>query len=386
MRFLHLGDLHLGKSLGEYDLTRDQKYLLEQVIRLAAERNIHHILIAGDIYDRAIPPESAVRLLDWFLRELVKNGISVYLISGNHDSDERLNFGSSFLEDSGIYLAAKYEGELRHIVCEDALGEVNLYLMPFVKHSQVRHFFPDEEIRDYHDAVQVILKHAHIDSSARNVIVAHQFVTGGGKAPMLGGSESVGVRQIVQDVGTVENIGADLFDAFDYAALGHIHSPQKIVREEVRYSGSLMKYSLSEVNASKSVPCVTIGEKGHTEIELIPLQPLRDLRHIEGPAAKLLAPENICDSNDFIYATLTDEEIIPDIMNLFRMHYPNTVKIDYKNSHTRAMEAAEFSEMTEEKPFRDLMRDFYQAIYGEEMSEEMAAAMLDAAREAGVTE
>ncbi len=386
MQFLHLGDLHLGKTLGEFDLIDDQKYLLEQVIRIAKDRKIDRILIAGDIYDRAIPPESAVRLLDWFLKELVKNQIKVYLISGNHDSDERLNFGSSFLEDSGIYLSAKYEGELKHLVCEDEFGEINIYLMPFVKYSQVRHYFPDEEIKDYSDAVRVILKHADIDPAARNIITAHQFVAGGGKAPVLGGSESPVVRQIIQDVGTVENIGAELFDAFDYAALGHIHSPQKIMREEVRYSGSLMKYSLSEVNSEKSVPCVTIGEKGHTEIELIPLKPERDLRHIKGPAAKLLAQENISDSNDFIYATLTDEDVIPDIMGLFQLHYPNTVKIDYENSHTKALEQAEFTEMAEEKPFAELFGDFYRVIYGEEMTEEMTAVMLDAAREAGVTE
>lgn len=380
MKVLHLGDLHLGKTLGEYDLVQDQKYILDQILGMVEKYSIDAVLIAGDIYDKAIPTEAATRLLNGFLSALAEKKVNTFLISGNHDSDDRLNFGSSLFEKSNIFISAVFDGALYKKSLMDAYGEVFFYLLPFVKASQVRHFFPEEKIESYDDAVRVVLKHAEIDTSKRNVLIAHQFVAGKSKDPNLGGSEGVGV----QSVGLVEKIGYDCFDCFDYVALGHIHSPQKIMRDTIRYSGSLLKYSLSEASDRKSVPVITLGEKGVVKVELVPLLPMRDLRHIKGPIKKLLAKENIRDQEDFLYVTLTDEEIINDSMKIFQQIYPNTVKIDYDNSHTREIEHVDISEIGSGKSFQEIIGDFYRQMYGNEISGEELDIMRQVAKEVGV--
>ena len=380
MRFLHLGDLHLGKSLGDFDLIGDQKYILDQMLAVIRERTVDAVLIAGDVYDKAIPSEAATNLLDYFLCCLAETGVKTFLISGNHDSDDRLNYGSRLFQDNQIFISSVFRGELEKYTVEDEQGEVDVYLLPFVKASQVRHYFPDAKIDSYDDAVRVIIEHAHLDRQKRNVIVAHQFVAGRSEDPVLAGSESIGT----QSVGLVEKISYDCFDPFDYVALGHIHSPQKVGREEVRYAGSPLKYSLSEVNHIKSVPLVTLGEKGKVSVELIPLSPMRDLRHIKGSIRELLDKKHVQSPEDFIYATLTDEEIIGDAMGIFQQVYPNTVKIDYDNSHTREIEQVDLSHIVENKSFSELISDFYQLMYQCEISEEEMDYMKMAAQEAGV--
>ena len=380
MKLLHIGDLHLGKSLGDFDLIRDQKYILDQILGIIKEKAVDGVLIAGDVYDKAVPSEAAMNLLDYFLSSLSRSGVLTFMISGNHDSDDRLNYGRDLFAANQIYIASKYDGTLYRRTVTDAYGEADIYLLPFVKASQVKHFFPDAEIATYDDAVRLILAHAGIDPDRRNIIVAHQFVTGRSEDPSLGGSESVGT----QSVGLVEKIGYDCFDAFDYAALGHIHSPQKVGREEVRYAGSPLKYSLSEVNNTKSVPIITLGEKGDVSLELIPLRPMRDLRHIKGPMKMLLDKTNITDPDDFIYVTLTDEDTVNDAMGIFQQVYPNTVKIDYDNSHTRAIEQVDISSIAENKSFSELIGDFYRLMYQCEMSEEEMKYMKVAAQEAGM--
>ena len=380
MRFLHLGDLHLGKSLGDFDLIEDQKYILDQILAVIRDKSVDVVLIAGDVYDKAIPSEAATNLLDYFLCRLSETGVKTFMISGNHDSDDRLNYGSRLFQTSQIYIASVYMGILAKYTVEDQVGEVDVYLLPFVKASQVRHYFPDAKIDSYDDAVHVILTQAGIDLNRRNIIVAHQFVTGKSEDPALAGSESAGT----QSVGLVEKIGYDCFDAFDYVALGHIHSSQKVGREEVRYAGSPLKYSLSEVNNIKSIPLVTLGEKGQISVELIPLIPMRDLRHIKGPMQELLDKKNVQALEDFIYATLTDEEIIGDVMAIFQQIYPNTVKIDYDNSHTREVEQIDLSNIVENKSFSELIGDFYRLMYQCEISEEEIDYMKMAAQEAGV--
>ena len=366
MRFLHLGDLHLGKSLGDFDLIGDQKYILDQILAVIREKTVDAVLIAGDVYDKAIPSEAATNLLDYFLCHLAETGVKTFLISGNHDSDDRLNYGSRLFQDNQIFISSVFRGELEKYTVEDEQGEVDVYLLPFVKASQVRHYFPDAKIDSYDDAVRVIIEHAHLDRQKRNVIVAHQFVAGRSEDPVLAGSESIGT----QSVGLVEKISYDCFDPFDYVALGHIHSPQKVGREEVRYAGSPLKYSLSEVNHIKSVPLVTLAEKGKVSVELIPLSPMRDLRHIKGSIRELLDKKHVQSPEDFIYATLTDEEIIGDAMGIFQQVYPNTVKIDYDNSHTREIEQVDLSHIVENKSFSELISDFYQLMYQCEISEE----------------
>ena len=380
MKLLHLGDLHLGRSLGDFDLIEDQKYILDQILKIIEKENVDGVLIAGDVYDKSIPSEAATNLLDYFLCKLSESGVQTFMISGNHDSDDRLNYGSNLFEANQIYISALYHGTLDKRTVTDEYGEVNVYLLPFVKASQVRHFYPEETIDSYDDAVRVILKHADMDVTQRNVIVAHQFVTGQSEDPALGGSEGAGT----QSVGLVEKIGYDCFDGFDYVALGHIHSPQRVGRDEVRYSGSPLKYSLSEVHNAKSVPVITMGKKGEVTLELIPLKPMRDLRHIKGNLKALLEPKNITDVEDFIYVTLTDEEIINDAMGIFQQTYPNTVKIDYDNSRTRAMEHVDISNIAENKSFSELISDFYRLIYNCEMSGEEMDYMRAAAQEAGV--
>lgn len=370
----------MGKTLGDFSLVEDQRDILNKICTIAEEKKADAVCIAGDVYDKAIPSEAAVNLLDEFLNRLAEKKIACYMISGNHDSDDRLNFASRLLSDKGIYIAAKYQGKLEKEVFQDAYGEVNIYLLPYIKASLVRHYFPEEKIESYEDAIRVILEKAEIDPKERNIILAHQFVAGKGTDLELAGSEGMGSL----NVGQVEKIGYDCFDAFDYAALGHIHSPQKVGREEVRYSGSPLKYSLSEVNNKKSVPLVTMGEKGELEIELLPLKPLRDLRHLKGKREKLLAAENIVNKDDFIYITLIDEEFINDAMGIFQQYYPNTVKIDYENSHTKELRDLNLAEFAEERSLEDILSDFYEQVYGCQISEEEKKTLMKVAGEAGV--
>ncbi len=380
MKFIHLGDLHLGKSLCDYDLIEDQKYILDQILDICEKESVDGVMIAGDVYDKSIPSEAATTLLDYFLVSLAKKGIKVFMVSGNHDSDDRLNFGSTLFTSNEIYISSIFDGTLHCESLSDEDTVIDVYMLPFVKASQVKHYFPEAKIDNYDDAVRTIISNTDIDPNHKNILVAHQFVAGTGEDPALGGSESVGT----QSVGLVEKIGYDCFDAFDYVALGHIHSPQRVGRDEVRYSGSPLKYSLSEVNNEKTVPLITVSDEEKIKIELIPLKPMRNLRHIKGTLKELLDKKNVKAPDDFIYATLTDEDIVNDAMGIFRQIYPNTVHIDYDNSHTRDIEQVDISRIAENKSFPELISDFYRQMYGCEISDEEMDVMRSVAREAGV--
>ena len=379
MKIMHLGDLHIGKSLGDFDLYEDQKYILEQILNLIKEKSVDVLLIAGDVYDKAIPGEKSVQLLDYFLKRLVETGIKTYMISGNHDSDERLNFGSSLFESNNIYINSKFNGILKRYSLYDKFGELNIYLLPFVKASQVQHFFPEEKIDSYDMAVRTIIKHSDFDAKKRNILVAHQFVAGK-EDPEIAGSEGLSVH----NVGMVEKIGYGSLAEFDYVALGHIHSPQAVGLKHIRYCGSPIKYSLSEVNNNKSVPIITFKDKGEVLVEFAPLLPMRDIRHLKGNIKNLLDKKNISMENDFIYATLTNEDIVNDAMGIFREYYPNTVKIDYDNSHTKEIENVDITRITQNKTFDELIKDFYMQMYSCDMGEEELEIMKWAAKEAGV--
>ena len=380
MVFLHLGDLHLGKSLCDYDLIEDQKYILDRILDICDKESVDGVMIAGDVYDKSIPSEAATNLLDYFLVSLAKKGIKVFMVSGNHDSDDRLNFGSSLFTSNEIYISSIFDGTLHRETLVSGDTVIDVYMLPFVKASQVKHFFPDADIDNYDDAVRTVISNTDIDPNHKNILVAHQFVAGTGEDPAFGGSESVGT----QSVGLVEKIGYDCFDAFDYVALGHIHSPQRVGRDEVRYSGSPLKYSLSEVNNEKTVPLITVSDEEKIKIELIPLKPMRNLRHIKGTLKELLDKKNVKAPDDFIYATLTDEDIVNDAMGIFRQIYPYTVHIDYDNSHTREIEQVDISRIAENKSFPELIGDFYRKMYGCEISDEEMDVMRSVAREAGV--
>ncbi len=380
MKLLHLGDLHLGKSLGEFDLIEDQKYILNQILDIIDNKSVDAVLIAGDVYDKSIPSEAASNLLDSFLTRLADKNITTFMISGNHDSDDRLNYAKQFFANRNVFISSVFNGKLESYSIGSGSDAVDVYLLPFVKASQVKHFFPDSEIESYEDAVRVIIENTDIDKKKCNILVAHQFVAGKGEDPGLAGSESAGT----QNVGLVEKIGYNCFSMFDYVALGHIHSPQRVGRDEVRYAGSPLKYSLSEVNNEKSVPIITVDGGKKVDIELIPLKPMRNLRHIKGEIKDLLSKSNVKSPEDFIYATLTDEDIINDAMGIFQQIYPNTVKIDYENSHTRELEQVDISRIAQNKTFTELISDFYKMIYGCEIPEEELGVMKDVAREAGV--
>jgi len=379
MVFIHLGDLHIGKHLGDFSLKEDQKFILKEILDIAKEKKADAIVIAGDVYDQKIPAEGAVELLDAFLADCVKAGLQVFMISGNHDSDERLNFGSGLFSASGIHICGKYDGELKKVTVTDAYGEVDLWLLPFVKASQVRHFFPEADIPDYDAAVRQAIVAGQVDPARRNVILAHQYVAGSGSGPIWGGSES----QAAQNVGTVEVVSADCFRGFDYTALGHIHSAQNVDGDRIRYCGSPLKYSKSEVNSPKSVTLVTLAEKGSVTVEEVPLKPLRDVRIIRGRDTDLLHPDNITDPDDFIFATLTNEEPIPNAMALFQSRYPNTVSIAYERDDYYAEDTSLF-QTGEDRSFMELAEDFFSDVYKLELTEDQLAILKDAAKEAGL--
>lgn len=380
MRFLHLADLHLGKSVNEINMIEDQKYILNEIVRMVDSNSVDAVLISGDIYDRAVPSEEAVKLLDWFLSELAAKDTAVFMISGNHDSDERLNFGTGFFRSRNVFITAKYDGTVPRTVMEDEHGRINIYSLPYVKASLVRAYHPALDTSSYDAAVRSALFKAEINTEERNILLAHQFVTADGSDPSGAGSESTKP----EFVGAIEKVDVSAFEAFDYVALGHIHRPQKVGRDTVRYAGSPLKYSLSEATSVKTVPLVTMGPKGETEIELLPLKPLRDLRHITGPIDQVLDPTNIQDPEDYIYVTLTDEEMIPSAADRIRNSYPNLMRLDYDNSHTRAIEEFDITKAASSIRFEDLIAGFYEQVFGGQPDEEEWKILLDAAGKAGL--
>ncbi len=381
MKFLHVSDLHLGRTLGEFDMAEDQNYILNQIIDIALEAGADALLVSGDVYDKSVPGESAVALFDAFLRRLAEANLKTFIISGNHDSDERMNFGSGLFRAKNIYISAKFTGVPEKFTLSDNHGDVNIFLLPFVRASLVRRFYPDEEIPDYDSAVRAVLANSGANPNERNVLLAHQFVVNGSAAPVLGGSESLATRA----VGTVEMVHSDAFEAFDYVALGHIHSAQRVGREGIRYSGSPLKYSQSEAADEKCAILCDLGKKGELSVTQIPLKPKRNLRIIKGRLSELLSPQNIVSPEDFIFATLTDEEIIDNAMSIMQQYYPNAVRIEYQNSRT----AGDYSiggAAAEKRPFGEIIADFYRQVYGGEISPEEMKLMKEAAKEAGITD
>ena len=378
MKFIHLGDLHLGKIVNEFSMIDDQRYILNKVISLIDEQSLDAVVISGDVYDRAVPSEDAVRLYNEFLKSIVSKGVKVFVISGNHDSDVRTDFGSWMMEECGVYVKGEYDGKVPKITLEDDYGEINFYLLPFVKAANVRKFYPDEDITSYDSALKVAVDKCNADISKRNIILAHQFVAGASCTPKFAGSEKDAIN-----VGTIECAGYDIFNDFDYVALGHIHKPQRIGRDTVRYAGSPLKYSLeeSEINKNKKFTIVNIKEKGNIEVELIDIKPLREVRHIKGSLNDLLA--NAEDTKDYIYATLTDEDTQYEAMARLREKYPYIMKMDYDNSLTRhLMEEGEV--VTEGKSFDELINDFFTLFKGSSPDKEDLEIIYKAAKEAGV--
>ena len=371
MKLLHISDLHIGKRVNAFSMIEDQKYILRQILAIADSQQADGVMIAGDIYDKPVPSAEAVQLFDWFLTELADRGKQVYAVSGNHDSAERIAFGVQLMSGRGVYVSPVYQGETAMLTVHDAYGELCIYLLPFIKPAVVRHAMEDAPGMEgkalpesYQDAVALAVERMEVDRSRRNILIAHQFVTGAGRCD----SEDV-------SVGGVDNVDADLFDAFDYVALGHIHSPQHMKRETVRYCGTPLKYSFSEAEQEKSVTVVELGEKGRIEITAVPLVPLHDLRRIRGTYLEVTARDfyRDMDTEDYVQITLTDEEDIPDGMEKLRIIYPNLMRLEYDNSRTRQNRLIERTEEIEQKSELELFAEFYELQNNQPMSDEQAA-------------
>lgn len=365
MKILHLADLHLGKRICERSLLDDQRFLLNQVLQCIIQKQVDAVLIAGDVYDRPAPPPDAVTLLDSFLTALEDAGVPCLLIPGNHDSDERLAFGARLLGGAGVHLAPVFDGRLRTVTLADQYGPVQFTLLPFLRPAQVRRFFPDVPPGDYEAAIRAVLGTVDTADGGRHVLLAHQFVTAAGAAPARCDSE-------LAPVGTLDNVDVSAFDGFDYVALGHIHGPQRVGRDTVRYAGSPLKFSFSEARHHKSAPLVTLGEKGDVRVELLPLTPMRDLREIRGRLDDLLDPASWAGAktDDFMHITLTDDAVM-DAMNRVRAVYPNTLRLDFDNALTALSGAPVMArEAVRRDPFA-LFAEFYEQQNGEPMDEEM---------------
>ena len=371
MRFLHLSDLHLGKRVNEFSMLEDQAYILKEILNIIDEQKVEAVLIAGDIYDKVIPSAEAVRLLDDFLTRIAARELPVFLISGNHDSAERVAFGSRLMSSRQIYLSPVFESDVEPITISDRYGEIHIYMLTFVKTSLVKRVYPEEEIITYQDAVNAAVQHMQIDTDKRNILLAHQFVTGAARCD----SEEL-------SVGGLDDVDASIFDGFDYVALGHLHGPQKIGKETVRYSGTPLKYSFSEANQKKAAVIVDVEEKGKINIQQIPLVPKHDMREIRGTYMEVTALDFYKDmkTDDYLYITLTDEEDIPDAIGKLRTIYPNIMKLSYDNLRTRAAVTVRGTAEVEEKSPMELLKEFYELQNNQPMTdeqEEIARGMME---------
>ncbi len=359
MKMIHLSDLHLGKRLNEFNLIEDQKTILEQILRIIEEERPDTVIIAGDVYDKSVPSAEAVTLFDWFLCQLADQKLQVFVISGNHDSPERIAFASRLVESSGIHLSPVYDGTVRPVTLEDCYGPVDFFMLPFIKPVHVRRCYPEAVISTYTDALRTAIENMPLNTDRRNVLITHQFVTGAERSD----SEEL-------SIGGSDNVDASVFDAFDYVALGHIHSPQNIGSERIRYCGTPLKYSFSEAGQQKSVTVATLKERDCLELKTIPLHPVRDLREIRGPYLELTARE--CYQNtrreDYLHITLTDEEETPDVIGKLRLFYPNLMKLDYDNARTRHIFLPDGAEDVEAKSPLTLFKELFEQQNGYSLS------------------
>lgn len=361
MKFLHLADLHLGKRVNGFSMLEDQAHILRQILAILDDEQPDGVLIAGDVYNKSVPSVEAVELLDGFLTELRARGVPVLLISGNHDSPERLAFGGRVMDSCGIHISPVYDGALAPVTLQDAFGPVHVWLLPFVKPAHVRRWFPDADIESYTDAMAEAVAHMDIDTAARNVLVTHQFVTGGTRS----GSEEL-------SVGGTDNVDSGVFAPFDYVALGHLHGAQHIGRETIRYAGSPLKYSFSEARQHKSVTVVTLGEKGDVQVRTVALTPLRELREIRGSYDELTARsfyEHTTYRSDYLHLILTDEQDVFDAMSRLRTIYPYLMTLDYDNARTRAAGGMSVPAETERRTPLELFEALYQRQNHRPMSE-----------------
>lgn len=366
MKIMHLSDLHIGKKVNEYSMLQDQIYILKEILQIIDDEKVETVIIAGDVYDRSLPPNEALELFDEFLYQLSSRNVNVFVISGNHDSPERISYGGRMMTENKIFLSPVYDGNVKPITLNDDYGEVNFYLLPFVRPADIRRYFPDENIENYTDAVKVAIDNMNVDFSERNILVTHQFVTGA----ELSESEDI-------IVGGTDNVSGEVFDGFDYVALGHIHREQTVGKDNIRYCGTPLKYSFSEAKHIKSVTILDFNDKGNIEYSKIPLTPFRDMREIRGTYYELTLKSSYESTNteDYLHITLTDEEDIPDAIGKLRSIYPNIMKLDYDNLRTRGSGTVDAIENIESKSPFELFADLFKQQNNQDMSEEQEEIM-----------
>ena len=362
MKIIHLADLHIGKRVNEFSMIDDQKYILNQILEIIDKEKPDAVIIAGDVYDKQVPSIEAVELLDSFISDISKRKTTTFIISGNHDSAERLAFGSSLMAMGKIYISPVYNGKISKYTLKNDFGSANFYLLPFVKPNHVKRFFPDEKIESYTDAIRVVVDNLKLDTSEINILIAHQFVTGASRTE----SEEI-------SVGGLDNVDASVFEDFDYVALGHIHRPQKIGTERIRYCGTPLKYSFSEVNDTKSVSIIEINSKEDFNLRTIPLIPKRDMRKIRGTYEELTTKNSYENTNtdDYIHVTLTDEFNVADAIQKLRVIYKNIMKLEYDNIRTRESRKTNLDDMViENKNPLEIFSEFYKLQNNKEMNDE----------------
>lgn len=369
MKFLHLADLHIGKRVNDFSMIEDQRAILEQIVAIGSAQQIEAVFLAGDIYDKSQPAVEAIELFDDFLNQWKELGIPVFLISGNHDSPERIHYMSRLLKKNQIYIAGVFRGEMDYVEWTDSYGPLRIYMLPFVKPGLVRHYL-NEEIENYDQAIEAVINHTLIDDSLRNVLIGHQFVIGQDSMPEQSDSENI-------SVGGLDQVYANRFERFDYVALGHLHAPQKIGYPHVRYAGSPLKYSASEVNQKKSVTIVSLLEKGKIDIQQIALRPLREMLSIRGSLEEILSQAGSTPgwngrwSEDYIHANLTDEKIYDPVGKL-RVCYPNLMSITFSNQYVQNItpERRKLEEDIQNRSMMDLFQDFFRLQNQKDLSKE----------------
>lgn len=363
MKFFHLSDLHLGKRVNEFSMLEDQWDILQKIVVLAKKYKPDAVFIAGDVYDKSMPIVEAVQLLDRFLVWLNELEVAVFIVSGNHDNAERVAFGADLLKNSRIHIVQSYNRKITPVTLSDEYGDINIWMLPYLKPSLVRRHFPDREIATYSDTISAALSNVDLDASTRNVLIAHQFVTGA----ITSESEEI-------SVGGSENVDGSVFDGFDYVALGHIHRPQKIGRETLRYSGTPLKYSFSEVSHTKSITVVDMAGKGKITITELPLIPLREMREIRGAYNEVMSRNNYrgTNTNDYVRVILTDESDEPDALAKLRNVYPNLMRLEYDNRRTRTAISLEIVTSTEKKTPSQLFGELFEMQNGQAMNEKQS--------------
>ena len=378
MKLIHLSDLHLGKRLHEFSLLEDQEFILRQILEIISREQPDAVLLAGDIYDKSVPSAEAVSLFDEFLVRLSRLGQQVFIISGNHDSAERIAFGSRLMDPGGVHLSPVYNGKVSPLLLRDRFGDLCVWMLPFLRPAQVRAVFPEEAegISSYTDALRAAVEHMDLDPSLRNVLITHQFVTGAARSD----SEDI-------SVGGTDNVDASVFDPFDYVALGHLHSPQDVGESRIRYCGTPLKYSFSERDQVKSVTVAELEEKGRLRVRTVPLRPLRDLRELRGTYEQLTLRENYAGTpvEDYLHIILTDEEDVPDAVARLRSVYPHLARLDYDNLRTRTLSLLSDAEEPDQQSELELLDAFYALQNGRPMlpeQRELSLALLEKIREA----